>query len=543
MTPIALYGRIRAQAAWNLLTQSRVPAPITAVFALGGVATAIQFANLLGSALASVHLAGADPFSGALGALLSAFQLVFSFVVVGSVSIRMFDPRKAAELDVFAALPLRRVDRFLIQVSDVAAIPVLMLLTSIVPALILAAVRGGMTPIAAWLFVILSTLVCFQPVPALIALYAVVMRFTPPALLKNRALLFVAFGIGVLPLVPILSAIMSAWHEHRAPSWLLPAGWATAAVRAAESGHARDAVIPSLAVAGGTALLCLAAFVAFDRVLLERFDEILARLAVFSPPDEDAVRGHARPASALARFFGWVRARLPAALRGSAVRDALTRKEVLALARDPALQLTLAGLGASAFTFAIFGGRELGLLATGATGFLAVYMAACLGLASFSQEGRGLPVLAPLPLAASEVLRAKLVVNTAMLGAAGFCGGAVFGVAFAGPYYALIFSPPAALLGAATALPLGGLVTAMGALFPRRLQRTGRREISGLAMSFFTALSLLFYASILAAFAAPLQLGPGCAWMPPVVIAAWSLIAAALVSAANKAVRRGRFEG
>ena len=301
------------------------------------------------------------------------------------------------------------------------------------------------------------------------------MRFTPPRLLKNRALLFAAFGIAVLPLVPLLSSIMSAWHDRLPPSRFLPAGWAAAAVRSAENGELAAAALFSTFVIGSTILLCAAAFVAYDRVLLESFDEILARLAVFSPPeDSNQVSGRTRG--------GAFAARLAALFRSSdRVRRALAHKEVLALARDPALQLTLAGLGASSFTFAIFGARELGILATAATAFLAVYMAACLGLASFSQEGRGLPVLAPLPLSASEVLRAKLVVNTAMLSAAGAAGGFVFGIAFGGLFLSPFFAPIFAIAGAISTLPLGGLVTAMGALFPRRLQRTGRREISAQA--------------------------------------------------------------
>ncbi|MGH7126028.1 MAG: hypothetical protein ACREFI_16755, partial [Stellaceae bacterium] len=170
------------------------------------------------------------------------------------------------------------------------------------------------------------------------------------------------------------------------------------------------------------------------------------------------------------------------------------------------------------------------------------YMAACLGLASFSQEGRGFPVLAPLPLSAGEVLRAKLTVNTAMLALSGLAGGFFFGASFVTPMR-LVFAPLGAALGALLAIPLGGLVTAMGALFPRRLQRTGRREINPLAMSFFSALAFLFYGSVAASLFAPIRLGARVIFLPVIVIAAWFLLAAALVAAAKKAVRRGRTEG
>jgi hypothetical protein len=96
-TPIALYARIRAQAAWNLLTQSGLPVPVAAGLALLGAGTSVQFANLLGTALGNVRGGGPAAFAGAIGALLTGFQLVFAFVVVGSISIRMFDLRKAAE--------------------------------------------------------------------------------------------------------------------------------------------------------------------------------------------------------------------------------------------------------------------------------------------------------------------------------------------------------------------------------------------------------------------------------------------------------------
>ena len=530
--PIVLYARLRARAAWNALTRSGLPLPIAAGLALTGAATAVQFANILGDAMAGAHFASRAEFPGALGAVLSAFQLVFAFVVVGSVSIRMFDPRKAAELDVFAALPLRRVDRFLIQASDVALVPAGMILFVIAPAFTLAAIRGAFTPVAGVVLVVTSALVCFQPVPALIALYAFTLRATPASILRNRAFLFVGFVLAVLPLVPILSSLMGAWQARRPPSMILPAGWAAAAVRAAETGRVADAALLVGLVALVTFALCAAAYAAFDRIFLEHFDEVLAKIAVASPPeDSDVARGRVRARSALARGAGGLR-----------LREALTRKEILALARDPALQLTLAALGASAATFSVLGGGTLGPLATGATAFLAVYMAASLGLASFSQEGRGLPVLAPLPLSAGEVLRAKLLVNTAFLALSGAAGGFFFGFSFSTPLR-IVFAPLGAVFGMILAFPLGGLVTAMGALFPRRLQRTGRREISPLAMSFFTALSVLFYSSVMAALFAPLRLGASCLFLPPVVIAAWSFLAAALVSAAKKAVRRGRTEG
>ena len=131
-----------------------------------------------------------------------------------------------------------------------------------------------------------------------------------------------------------------------------------------------------------------------------------------------------------------------------------------------------------------------------------------------------------------------------MLAIAGAGGAAVFAFTLVpSPADKLVVVFPAAIGGAIAAAPLGALVTAMGALFPRRLLRTGRREISILAMSFFSALALLFYASVVGSLAGPITMGPSFLWMPIAVLTAWIFVAAALVSAARKAVRRGRWDG
>lgn len=532
--PLLRYGKLRARAGWNFLVRSGVPWPISLVLAASGALASFQFARVLGTGLGRAGAESPGAFQALAALALCAFQAVFTFVALGSISIRMFDPRKIAEVDMFAALPLRRVDRFLMQVSDVMLLPVGMVVTVIVPAMAIAAQTAGLRWQSAFVLVTGAALVALQPVPALVALYAFFLRAAPAALLRRRGLLFLLFALAAVPVVRLLANLLVAWKTLGAPPEWLPASWAATAMGHAEAGRWG----PALALIGANlalvAALSIASYVAYDRAFMERFDEMLAKLqAIAPPPDADVVTGRERRGIEAPSFFGKDRA-----------WAALLRKEVLGYSRDAALQITLAGMGAMSLTFALLANRDLAIFAVTGIAFLAVYLAACLGLASFSLEGRGFPVLAPLPLRVDEVLRAKLVVNTALLAAGGAAGGAAVAIAASsGVFWLIVLTPVLAIAGAAAIAPLGAIVTAMAALFPRRLQRTGRREISPVAMSFFTALTGLFYASLAASLAAPLALGARFLWIPFVVLIAWIFISAALVTAARKAVRLGRTEG
>lgn len=536
-SPLLRYARLRGRATWNLLTRSGVPWPVTFALAAFTVLAMLQFSRLMGVTLGKSHDGGPVMFASVVGLVFCVFQLVFAFVSIGSISIRLFDPRRVAEVDLFAALPLRRIDRFLMQVSDVALIPAGMIAGVVCPAMVVAAVQARMALLPSVLLVVLGGLVAFQPVPALVAIYAGLLRAAPAWLLRRRSLLFVLFALAVMPLVPILGDLLTAWKLRQGPAAWLPAAWAANAVAAAETGDLAGAARHAAAVVATTAVLGLAAYLAYDRAFMDRFDEVLAKLQASALPEDDAtVTGRDRRAVETPR------------LHRDRVRATLLRKEIIGYARDPALQLTMAGMGATAFTFA--GSALLGLapyalavFAVAGIGFLAIYLAACLGLASFTLEGRGLPVLAPLPLAVDEVLRSKLVANTGLLVAAGAIAGAALGLTVEPGPGGLLLAPLLAVLAAAVCAPLGALVTAMGALFPRRLHRTGRREISILAMSFFTALTGLFYLSMVAALAAPVALGFRFLWVPAVVMLAWSCVSASLVAGARKAVRLASTEG
>lgn len=536
MKPVLLsYARLRLQVLRNLLLRSGLPVWLVPLIALPVLFTAVQFAVLLGNVVADAHRLSPATFPFSLTALFLAFQLVLSFVVLGSVSIRLFDPRKVAEVDTFASLPLRRIDRFAIQASEVALVPVGMVFVAIVPAMLVAGSRASLPAQATATLAAGAAASALLPVPTVIALSAFLLRATPAWLFRRRAALFAVLALGVAPIVPLLTTLLNAWKQGTPASGWLPASWAARAVGDAETGD-----VAALAFRLGATFVLLAAasvaaFVAYDRVFLERFDEVLAKLSIPPiPEDADAVRGRRRRTGLLAMLVG----------SRNRAWGALLRKEILGYSRDPALQFTFFALGASAFTFALLAGPTLGAMASGGIAFLSVYLAASLGLASFSQEGRGLPVLAPLPLAVDAVLSAKLAVNTGMLAVAGAAGAAVFVFTLVPhPVDKVAVAIPSALGGAIAAAPLGALVTAMGALFPRRLLRTGRREISILAMSFFSALALLFYASLVGSLAGPITMGPSFLWMPIAVLVAWIFVAAALVSAARKAVRRGRWDG
>lgn len=532
--PLLRYGRLRVRAGWNFLVRSGVPWPISLSLAGSGALASFQFARVLGAGLGRAGAESTGAFLALIALALCAFQAVFTFVALGSISIRMFDPRKIAEVDMFAALPLRRVDRFLMQISDVMLLPVGMVATVIVPAMAIAAHTAGLRWQASVALIAGAALVALQPVPALVALYAFFLRAAPAAVLRRRGVMFLLFAIAAVPLVRLLANLIAAWKSLGAPPAWLPASWVATSTAHAEAGSWG----PALALFGANAalvvVLSVASYIAYDRAFMERFDEMLAKLqAIAPPPDADVVTGRTRRGLAA-----------PSLLGNDRSWAALLRKEVLGYSRDPALQITLAGMGAMAMTFALLANRDLAIFAVTGIAFLAVYLAACLGLASFSLEGRGFPVLAPLPLHVDEVLRAKLLVNSALLAAGGAAGGASVAIAAAPDVVTtLVFTPLLAIAGAATIAPLGAIVTAMAALFPRRLQRTGRREISPVAMSFFTALTGLFYASLAASLAAPLALGARFFWIPLVVLIAWIFISAALVTAARKAVRLGRTEG
>lgn len=535
-SPIFLYLRLRAQVLRNLLLRSGLPVWLLALVAVPAIFTSVQFAVLLGGVVANAHRVSPETFSFSLAALYLSFQLVLTFVVLGSVSIRLFDPRKVAEVDTFASLPLRRIERFVIQASDVALLPAGMVMTAIVPAMFVAGAKAGLPTGTTVVLAAGAAASALLPIPAVIAVSAFLLRATPAWLFRRRAVLFAVLAFGVAPIVPLLTALLDAWKEARPANDWLPASWAARAVADAEAGNLGAL---ALHLGGSFAVLAIAsaaAYLAYDRAFLERFDEVLAKLAIPPVPDDaDAVSGRRRRAGIFARL-----------VEAAADREwgALLRKEILGYSRDPALQFTFFALGASSLTFALLAGRSLGTMASGGIAFLAVYLAASLGLASFSQEGRGLPVLAPLPIAVDHVLSAKLAVNTGMLGLAGAAGAAVFTFTVVPhPVQRVLLAIPAGIAGAIATAPLGALVTAMGALFPRRLLRTGRREISIPAMSFFSALALLFYASAVGSLAGPLTMGRTFLWMPIVVLAAWTFVAAALVSAARKAVRRGRWDG
>lgn len=532
---ILLYARLRLQVLRNLFLKSGIPPALVTVIAAAGFITAVQFAVLLGDTIAQAHEASPGTFAFSLSALFLSFQLVFTFVVLGSVSIRLFDPRKVAEVDTFSALPLRRADRFLIQVSEVAVVPVSMITFSIVPGMLIGGYRADFGPLATATLAIAGAAAAFLPVPVVIAVTAFLLRATPAWLFRQRALLFAVLALGIAPVVPALTTLLDAWRAGTPASRAFPATWAANAAGAAISGDFARLALELGVTLVLLALACAACYLAYDRTFLERFDEVLAKLAIPPiPEDADAVSGRRRRTGLFSRLVA----------SSDPAHSALLRKEVLGFSRDPALQFTFFALGASALAFALLAGRALGSLAAGGIAFLAVYMSASLGLASFSQEGRGLPVLAPLPLEVDEVLTAKLRVNTAILALAGAGGGAL--VMFSVTPWAgagLLLAVPAAVLGAIAAAPLGALVTAMGALFPRRLLRTGRREISIPAMSFFSALAMLFYASVAGSFAGAGLFGRSFVWMPLVVLTAWTFVAAALVSAARKAIRRGRWEG
>lgn len=535
-SPVLLYLRLRLQVLRNLLLRSGLPVWLVGVVAAPVLFTAVQFAVLLGDAVADAHRISPQTFSFSLSALYLAFQLVLTFVVLGSVSIRLFDPRKVAEVDTFASLPLRRFDRFVIQASDVALVPVAMVALAIVPAMFVAGSKASLPAGTTLVLAAGAAASALLPIPAVIAVSAFLLRTTPAWLFRRRAVLFAVLATGVAPVVPLLTALLEAWREGRPANDWLPASWAARAVTDAQAGNAADLCVHLGGTIGLLGAACAAAYFAYDRAFLERFDEVLAKLAIPPVPDDaDAVTGRRRRVGIFAQL-----------VEAAAERrwGALLRKEILGYSRDPALQFTFFALGACALTFALLAGRSLGSMASGGIAFLAVYMAASLGLASFSQEGRGLPVLAPLPIAVDQVLSAKLAVNTGMLGLAGAAGAAVFTfTVLSHPVDRVILAIPAALVGAVATAPLGALVTAMGALFPRRLLRTGRREISIPAMSFFSALAMLFYASVVGSLAGPLAMGRSFLWMPIAVLAAWMFVAAALVSAARKAVRRGRWDG
>lgn len=529
------YVRLRLQVLRNLLLRSGLPPYLIVLIAMPVLFTAMQFAMLLGRVVSDAHRISPQTFPYSLTALYLAFQLVLSFVVLGSVSIRLFDPRKVAEVDTFASLPLRRFDRFAIQASEVVLVPTAMVFAAIVPAMFVAGSRAGFSTATTAVLVTGAAASALLPVPTVIAVSAFLLRATPGWLFRRRIALFAVLALGVAPIVPLLTTLLDSWRQGRPTSPWLPASWAALAVDAAERGDVSGAALRLGATLALLAVASFAAFVAYDRVFLERFDEVLAKLSIPPiPEDADVVSGRKRSGGVLAMIVG----------SRNRAWGALLRKEILGYSRDPALQFTFFALGASAFTFALLAGQALGAMASGGIAFLSVYLAASLGLASFSQEGRGLPVLAPLPIAVDAVLSAKLAVNTGMLAIAGAGGCAVFAFTLPpNPAHKFAILLPAAIIGAVSAAPLGALVTAMGALFPRRLLRTGRREISILAMSFFSALALLFYASLVGSLAGPITMGPSFLWMPIGVLTAWIFVAAALVSAARKAVRRGRWDG
>ncbi len=508
------YARLRGRIAWNAVLRSGLPRSLAGGGALLAIASSVQFGSLLGAGLARSRAQDPARFASELSILVVMVQLVFGFVAIGSISIRLFDPRRDPTADLLVALPISRLDRFLIRLGDVSAVPAFIVAGVILPALL----ASGLPPAAAALAGLLSFAVCLQPVPALLALYSLALRVVPPRWLRNRWLAMAALTALFAPGVPVLASILRAWHAGRiAPDWL-PGAWFAHAVGSAVEGRLAGAALPSLATVLLLVAWIAAAYVAFDPAAIERFDGALAGL------DE----GGRRPQRGSTR-----RAAAP-------VGSALTRIELLGLRREPALQITFAALFASGAAVLLFAERSLLLMAGGAVGFLSVYLAACLGLASFSAEGRDLPVLHPLPVTASEVLRAKFRVNAWLLAAAGAIAGGAIAVsaspATSAPWRVL----PAAAAGAAAVVPLSALVTAMAAIFPRRLEAAGRREVSVPAIGFFSALAGLALLSAFVAAAGPAILGPFYLWIPALLLLAWTTVARSLVRTATRNFYRPR---
>jgi len=170
-------------------------------------------------------------------------------------------------------------------------------------------------------------------------------------------------------------------------------------------------------------------------------------------------------------------------------------------------------------------------LPVGGAVLLACYLVASLGLSSFSQEGRGLPILSTLPLKPGRLLIAKALANAISLTAVAGLGGAAIGLTLPGGRLpaAIFFG----LVGIVGAIPLAMVVTLLAAVFSRHAS-FGRRIISPWAMGFMMMLSAaaLMAASALAVIGA--YLGPSYVVSGATVV---GLVSAALAMAMVRAAR------
>ena len=171
---------------------------------------------------------------------------------------------------------------------------------------------------------------------------------------------------------------------------------------------------------------------------------------------------------------------------------------------------------------------DLAPLPVAGASFLGVYLAASLGLSSFSQEGPGFPMLASLPVRPSRMILAKALANTILVMGVSTLSGAACGFVLPArnPVVWIVGIVALAATGAVAAVPLGLLVTLLGALFSGRAA-FGRRIISPWAMGF------MFGAMGIGATALAIIVGAG-SWLGVGYAAAAALVSV-LVGAATLA--------
>lgn len=462
------YMRLRLRMLYNFLRTGSVPTWMVIAGTAAGVGTTYKFADAASQALRDVQASGPDNFTRALGLAFVGLQGFLVLVVAGAVSMRLFETRRLAAEDPLDTLPISRVSRIVIDLVETGLAPLGLVLLLLWPTSFAFAAKINAGPMVGVLLALHFTLLATQVVFAVLAVLTGALLLAPAGLLRRRAILFVVFIVLFAPALSLIRGLGSALHGAQLPGWL-PQTWSAAAIHSVLQGNFAGWAIPTALQCALLFAVAVVAWFAYGRAFYSKREEMLAKLT----QRQDA-RAARQPL--LARV-------LP--------RDiaALLTKELRAFDRDPNLRVMGTGLGAFVLVFlglSLFVRIDLALLPVGGAVLLACYLVASLGLSSFSQEGRGLPILSTLPIRPGRLLIAKALANAVSLAAVAGLGGAAIGLTLPGGRLpgAILFG----LIGIAGAVPLALLVTLLAAVFSRHAS-FGRRIISPWAMGFMMMLS------------------------------------------------------